>query len=1053
MLIVALLARALAAAHPVQVSAAPQTRVLDDFEQISTWTAHPSEGVSVTLHLDAGVRGRALRIDFDFHGGSGYALVRRRLDLDLPPNYAFGLYLRGESPNNNLEFKLVDSTGDNVWWSNQRDFEFPARWTKITRRKRHIQFAWGPVGGGEIKRVAALEIAITAGRGGKGSVWLDELTLTSLEPDQPYNLTPKVTASSSARAHAPALAVDGDTSTFWQSGTGDAALTLDFLRSRELGGVVIDWSPRAPATRYALELSDDGALWRVGYDVTAGSGRRDYLPLPEAETRFLRVRVPRPAAIRELRVQPVAWSATRNAMFESIAGESPRGSYPRYFDRQMVYWTVAGVSGDTRQALVSEDGAVEPFAFEWSLEPFLRVDDTLLTWADVSRRPSLAAGSLPVPTVEWTHGDLSLAVTTFVSGAPDSTTLLVRYRLRNAGAAPRNATLFVAIRPFQVNTPWQFLNGTGGAARIRSITYDGAVVRVRGADSTRIVAPLTTPSSFGAATFDNGSFTELLRSGRLPPRPSVSDPMASASGALGFGLALPARGVRDVYVAVPLHRAAAIPRRSSAAATAVLGEEALATAIHDWEVALSRSVITLPPSARRVSETLRSSVAYMLLERHGAALQPGTRAYARSWIRDGALMSAALERLGQADAARQFIDWFLPFQRPDGRVPCCVDARGADPVPEHDSHGELIYLVAEYWRLTGDSAFAARAWPHVALAVAYIDSLRRTHMSQLYQTDSGRVYFGLLPPSISHEGYSAKPMHSYWDDFFALKGLSDAADLAAMLGRTDDQRRIAALRDEFRHALLASIGLSMARHAIDYIPGSADLGDFDATSTTIAVAPGGELGSLPPAALQRTFEKYYENFAARRDGRLTWDAYTPYELRAIGTFVRLGDKRRAHELLDFFLHDQRPQAWRQWAEVVWKDSLAPKFIGDMPHAWVASDYVRSVLDCFAYERTADSALVLGAGIPETWVREEPGVDVRGLRTYYGTLGYSMRMRGKTVVVRFTSGLRVPPGGIVVRSPLARALSRAVADGTPVAIGAGEVVLRRLTRELVLLYRD
>ena len=288
--------------------------------------------------------------------------------------------------------------------------------------------------------------------------------------------------------------------------------------------------------------------------------------------------------------------------------------------------------------------------------------------------------------------------------------------------------------------------------------------------------------------------------------------MASASGALGFGLALPARGVRDVYVAVPLHRAAAIPRRSSAAATAVLGEEALATAIHDWEVALSRSVITLPPSARRVSETLRSSVAYMLLERHGAALQPGTRAYARSWIRDGALMSAALERLGQADAARQFIDWFLPFQRPDGRVPCCVDARGADPVPEHDSHGELIYLVAEYWRLTGDSAFAARAWPHVTLAVAYIDSLRRTHMSPLYQTDSGRVYFGLLPPSISHEGYSAKPMHSYWDDFFALKGLSDAADLAAMLGRTDDQRRIAALRDEFRHALLASIGLSMARH-------------------------------------------------------------------------------------------------------------------------------------------------------------------------------------------------------------------------------------------------
>ena len=28
-----------------------------------------------------------------------------------------------------------------------------------------------------------------------------------------------------------------------------------------------------------------------------------------------------------------------------------------------------------------------------------------------------------------------------------------------------------------------------------------------------------------------------------------------------------------------------------------------------------------------------------------------------------------------------------------------------------------------------------------------------------------------MPESISHEGYSAKPMHSYWDNFFALLGL------------------------------------------------------------------------------------------------------------------------------------------------------------------------------------------------------------------------------------------------------------------------------------------
>jgi hypothetical protein len=28
-----------------------------------------------------------------------------------------------------------------------------------------------------------------------------------------------------------------------------------------------------------------------------------------------------------------------------------------------------------------------------------------------------------------------------------------------------------------------------------------------------------------------------------------------------------------------------------------------------------------------------------------------------------------------------------------------------------------------------------------------------------------KLFYGLLPASISHEGYSAKPMHSHWDNF------------------------------------------------------------------------------------------------------------------------------------------------------------------------------------------------------------------------------------------------------------------------------------------------
>ena len=55
--------------------------------------------------------------------------------------------------------------------------------------------------------------------------------------------------------------------------------------------------------------------------------------------------------------------------------------------------------------------------------------------------------------------------------------------------------------------------------------------------------------------------------------------------------------------------------------------------------------------------------------------------------------------------------------------------------------------------------------------------------------------------------------------------------------------------------------------------------------------------------------------------------------------------------------------WNHWAEVVWRDPRTPRFIGDMPHTWVGSDFIRAARSLFVYEREADQALVIGAGIP------------------------------------------------------------------------------------------
>ena len=119
---------------------------------------------------------------------------------------------------NNLEFKLIDPSGQNVWWMNRRELRVPPRLAEMRTKKRQIEFAWGPLGGGEMKQVAALEIAVTAGtrRQGDGLDRRPEAHRAAAGP--PYARTPAVTHSADA-------------------------VTYDFLEPREYGGLVIDWEP------------------------------------------------------------------------------------------------------------------------------------------------------------------------------------------------------------------------------------------------------------------------------------------------------------------------------------------------------------------------------------------------------------------------------------------------------------------------------------------------------------------------------------------------------------------------------------------------------------------------------------------------------------------------------------------------------------------------------------------------------------------------------------------------------------------------------------------
>jgi len=1033
--------------------------VIDNFDSAKDWKVYKSDGVETQVGLDEGHTGKAIRFDYNFTKGTGYGGIQKIFPIDLPENYQFTFWLKAKSPANNLEFKILDSTGQSVWWKVERNFTFPTDWVKIKIKKRHIAFAWGPSKDKSLKKIARLEFTISSYVGGKGTIWIDDFEFEKLPPEDNSPIIATASASSQLNENFTVNNLVNDSpNTEWKSSSGgNQNVILDLQKRREFGAIVIDWDNENYAKDFNIYLSHNGKDWEKAYSVSDAVGNRSYIRLKEEDAEKIKIELIKSSngngyGIKEISVKNVDYSEDLNKFFINIAKDYPRGYFPRYFNEEGSFWTIVGVNNDTKEALMNEDGMVEVDKKHFSIEPFLFTDGKLITWNDekneqlfivdgkiipwkgVRKEQFLENEHLPIPIVRWNYNYLYLDTKAFANGeANKNSVLYLQYTLMNKSSTQQEGNLYLAIRPFQVDPYYQFLNITGGVTEIDSIKYIDGKVYV---NDDKVVIPITKPDNFGAAEFDKGDISSFLEEGKIPQQKSVIDKRKLASGCLNYSFYLNPGEFKTFYLAVPFYDTKDFPILpvSPTESTDVRFKKLFSTTKFFWEEKLNHIKFNLPESADRIINTWKTNLAYILINRDKAGIQPGSRSYERSWIRDGALTSSALMKSGIVKEVKDFIYWYADHIYENGKVPCVVDSRGPDPVPENDSHGEFIYLVKEYFNFTKDTTFLREMNEHVLKAVNYMDNLISQRTTDHFKNgnDSVRAYYGIMPESISHEGYSAKPMHSFWDDFFTMKGLKDATEIERILGEKSSYEKVKKFRGTFKENLYNSLRLAIKTRNINYIPGCVELGDFDATSTTIAISPCNELPNLPESYAKNTFDKYFEFFKNRRDDKIDWTAYTPYENRLIGSFIFLDEPERAHELIKFFLNDQKPKGWNEWAEVVWHKERTPGYIGDMPHTWVGSDFINAVRSMFVYENEYDSSLVIGSALYKDWINSPAGMSIENLPTYYGELSYSIKKNDKSYILKFYGNINLPPGGFIIKNfPVDKIPSSVSVNGKPV----------------------
>jgi hypothetical protein len=817
-------------------------------------------------------------------------------------------------------------------------------------------------------------------------------------------------------------------------------VTIKLPRPLPTTGIEVDWGGTIRDAR--LEGREGDAAWRTlaidaapaadhsllaaGKMITASTLRLSVRPKPQSEPAIRRLRLLPPDRIKT-QLLPPDRIKTPLRRYELAASRAQRALFPLNMRNQQVYWTSVGIAAARQKSIFDEFGNLEAWKGAPMLQPLWRdAGGSMHAAHGGAPKQTLREGWLPMPSVEWKpEADLALRSEAFALEQSGQPVTLLRHRLQNTGKRRIDGVLCLLLRPSQIDPPWQY----GGVSPIYDVALEGAAsataVRVNGRLFLRSLSPV---QSRGAASFGahgESELTQALASGAQPTSPRAHDDDGLAAAYLRYEVSLEAGETRDVVVAFPLGTkkvdmlAGKLPEAPALDIPALVGANAgskpdasasfdvlAAQVARTWRERTWHIGIELPD--RDLVDMLHAQIAYMLINQTGPAIQPGPRNYNRSFIRDGSATAAVLMRMGLPAPARQYLRWFAehavhenglvsPILSEDGKVD-----RGFGSDLEYDSQGEFVSLVADVARLDGGVQTVREYLPKLRLALRFIEQLRARTSAPDYQheREAPERFRGILAPSISHEGYSV-PTHSYWDDYWALKGLRDGAWLAAALGDTELESFARAQYAALREALAASIRATMAWKHVAYVPSSADLGDLDATGTSIALDPCGQADVLPVAAVKFMFDDYLDK-VRKRDAKPgdTWD-FTPYELRNVLSFVRLNRPADAVELLTEQLRYRRPLGWQMFAEVVHSRLRHPGYFGDMPHTWVGTEYVRAVIGMLMHD--GDATLELLPGAPPAWLVGD-GLRISELRTAYGHLSMAARQDGARLRITLGPGL-------------------------------------------------
>jgi hypothetical protein len=636
----------------------------------------------------------------------------------------------------------------------------------------------------------------------------------------------------------------------------------------------------------------------------------------------------------------------------------PRGHLPFLTNVTARNWTAVGNLGSRVEAIVDPRGLVTPWFDGWSLDWWIGADDRWhLPSREVAVRQRLL---LDAPVVETAMRVPGGDAVQRVYGVQDREGELVVIEIENRSRLPFAVAL--AVRP---------CNPEGLAVVERIGLHDDTTVTVDGRVALLLPRP---PSRMAASTFHDGDVSATVLSGEAGTDfPSdLRDEAGLASAAFVYPLAHTA----TLRVAIPVvaerrTRRRGLARRRAAKAPSLPVVPSAEQVARGWSAHVERGMrLELPDP--RLASCVAANRAFLLLLHDGDEITPGPATYHRFWFRDAAYLLGALDRYGYQREVTEVLRSYPGRQHADGFF--------FSQSREWDANGAALHAIGEHWRLHRDRELLAELAPSVAKGAEWIERKRR---SKKRRDDPALA--GLLPPGVSAEHLGPFDWF-YWDDFWALRGLLDAAEVLDALGESRAASESSTMAESLRADLDRSLAITSERLRTLVMP----------AGPRRRIDPG-VIGSLVAGWPLRLFDADDERLAATadlvRERFLDGPAFFQgISHTGLGTYLTLqlafveldaGD-RRALDRLDWMLSVATP-TW------TWPEAVHPRLpggcMGDGHHGWAAADLLSFVRNLLVRETYAGDLAVCSM-VPDSWLGQ--GIEVHDAPTHLGTLSYAVR---------------------------------------------------------------